>query len=138
MGGIALILLDTHALLWMDADDAQIGPQARQAINRAWRSTGVAVSAITFWEVAMLVQRGRVALPVPVAQWHAEVLRSGVREYPLDGGVALAATALEGLHRDPADRFIVATALRFGATLVTADQALLDWMSPLPRVDARS
>ena len=133
-----MILLDTHVLLWMDADDAQLGPQARQAIVQAWRSTGVAVSAITFWEVAMLVQRGRVELPVPVAQWHAELLRSGVRECPLDGRVALAATALEGLHRDPADRFIAATALQQGATLVTADQALLNWVSPMPRIDARS
>lgn len=133
-----MILLDTHTLLWMDADEPQLGPKARQAIAQAWRSTGVAVSAITFWEVALLVQRGRVALPVPVPQWHAEVLRSGVREFPLDGRVALAATALEGLHRDPADRFIAATALQHGSALVTADQALLDWISPLARIDARS
>ena len=56
-----MLLLDTHALVWMDADDAALGPQARQAIRQAWSVGEVAVSAISFWEVAMLAQQAQKA-----------------------------------------------------------------------------
>ena len=132
-----MLLLDTHVLVWMDADDAALGSQARQAIRRAWSVGEVAVSAISFWEVAMLAQRGRLQLPVPPHTWRADLLEAGVREIPLDGRVAVAAAALEDLHRDPADRFIIATALASSAALVTADSSILDWAGELSRVDAR-
>lgn len=132
-----MLLLDTHVLVWMDADDAALGSQARQAIRQAWSVGEVAVSAISFWEVAMLAQRGRLQLPVPPNTWRADLLEAGVREIPLDGRVAVAAAALEGLHRDPADRFIIATALASSAVLVTADSRILDWAGELSRVDAR-
>jgi PIN domain nuclease of toxin-antitoxin system len=132
-----MLLLDTHVLVWMDADDAALGSQARQTIRQAWSVGEVAVSAISFWEVAMLAQRGRLQLPVPPNTWRADLLEAGVREIPLDGRVAVAAAALEGLHRDPADRFIIATALASSAVLVTADSRILDWAGELSRVDAR-
>lgn len=132
-----MILLDTHALLWMDADDPALGPRSRELISAAWKDGGVAVSAITFWEVAMLVQRGRVRLPVAVQDWRADLTMAGVQEIAVDGRIGLAAAALEGLHRDPADRFIVATALENGASLVTADALILGWGGMLDRVDAR-
>jgi PIN domain nuclease of toxin-antitoxin system len=132
-----MLLLDTHVLAWMDADDAALGSQARQTIRQAWSVGEVAVSAISFWEVAMLAQRGRLQLPVPPNTWRADLLEAGVREIPLDGRVAVAAAALEGLHRDPADRFIIATALASSAVLVTADSRILDWAGELSRVDAR-
>jgi PIN domain nuclease of toxin-antitoxin system len=132
-----MLLLDTHVLVWMDADDAALGSQARQAIRQAWSVGEVAVSAISFWEVAMLAQRGRLQLPVPPNTWRADLLEAGVRAIPLDGRVAVAAAALEGLHRDPADRFIIATALASSAVLVTADSRILDWAGELSRVDAR-
>lgn len=132
-----MLLLDTHALVWMDADDAALGPQARQAIRQAWSVGEVAASAISFWEVAMLAQRGRLQLPVPPNTWRADLLEAGVREIPLDGRVAVAAAALEDLHRDPADRFIVATAVANSAVLMTAYAGILDWAGELSRVDAR-
>lgn len=132
-----MLLLDTHALVWMDADDAALGPQARQAIRQAWSVGDVAVSAISFWEVAMLAQRGRVKLPVPPNTWRADLLEAGVREIPLDGRITVAAAGLEDLHRNPADRFIIATALASSAVLVTADSSILDWAGELSRVDAR-
>jgi len=61
---------------------------------------------------------------------------AGLLEIPIDGRIAFAACSLDGLHRDPADRFITATALRRSATLVTADTRLLDWRGSLPRQDA--
>ena len=132
-----MIVLDTHALIWMDADDAALGPQARARIEQAWRAGEVAVSAISFWECAMLVEKGRIVLPLAVESWRAGLLSAGLVEIPLDGRIALAAAGLADLHRDPADRFIAASAGARNATLVTADEKLLAWNSPLPRLDAR-
>ena len=129
-------MLDTHALLWMDRNDPMLGPQARALIENTWRSDVVAVSAISFWETALLADRGRIVLPVSAEAWRLDLLQAGLREIALDGRVSLLATRLEGLHRDPADRFIVATSLQLGATLVTADRQILGWNGALPRQDA--
>ena len=131
-----MILLDTHALLWMDRNDAMLGPQARGLIETNWRSDVVAATAISFWETALLAARGRIVLPVPAEAWRLDLLQAGLREIAVDGRVALLATGMEGLHRDPADRFIVATALQLGATLVTADTQILGWGGDLLRQDA--
>jgi len=133
-----VIVLDTHVLLWMDCDDASLGTAVRSLIGRAWQEGEVAVSAISFWECAMLAQRGRIELPIAVEAWRADLIGAGVRELPLDGRIALLAAALIKLHRDPADRFIAATAMQHGATLVTADEKLLSWQTSLPRQDARA
>jgi PIN domain nuclease of toxin-antitoxin system len=132
-----LIVLDTHVLLWMDAQPGLLGPAARQSIAAAWPHGEVAVSAITFWEVAMLRERGRIEMPMPVDAWRAELLAAGLRELPLDGGTACRAVMLQGLHRDPADRFIVAAAGQASARLLTADALILGWEGPVERVDAR-
>lgn len=131
-----MIVLDTHALLWMDRNDPMLGPQARALIENTWRSDVVAVSAISFWETALLADRGRIVLPVPAEVWRVDLLQAGLREIALDGRVALLANRLEGLHRDRADRFIVATSYQLGATLVTADTQILGWSGDLPRQDA--
>jgi PIN domain nuclease of toxin-antitoxin system len=131
-----VIVLDTHALLWMDRNDPMLGPQARALIENTWRSDVVAVSAISFWETALLADRGRIVLPVSAEAWRLDLLQAGLREIAVDGRVSLLATRLEGLHRDPADRFIVATSLQLGATLVTADRQILGWNGALPRQDA--
>ena len=133
MAGPEVIVLDTHALLWMDRNDPMLGPQTRELIENNWRSDVVAVSAISFWETALLADRGRVVVPVPAEAWRLDLLQAGLREIPVDGRIALLATRLERLHRDPADRFIVATSLQLGATLVTADSEILGWAGNLPR-----
>lgn len=132
-----MIVLDTHALLWMDRNDASLGEQTRRLIEDAWRSGAVAVSAISFWETAMLAQRGRIVLPVAVETWRADLLQAGVQEIPIDGRIALRATSFHDLHRDPADLFIVATAIHHGALLITADNKILAWQASLSRHDAR-
>ena len=132
-----MIVLDTHALLWMDRNDPALGRAARRLIEDAWRAGQVAVSAISYWETAMLVQRGRIVLPLPATEWRSELLQAGLREIVLDGRIGILASHLENLHRDPADRFIIATALQNQATLVTADENVLAWPSELLRQDAR-
>ncbi|MEB3325732.1 MAG: type II toxin-antitoxin system VapC family toxin [Cyanobacteriota bacterium] len=126
-----MILLDTHVLLWLDRDDPALGPTSRELILEAWTNSAAAVCAISFWEVAMLAARGRINLRQSPESWRLDWLKAGLEEIPLDGANAVAASALEAFHADPADRFIVATALARGATLVTADQAILGWSGPL-------
>ncbi|MDO8262485.1 MAG: type II toxin-antitoxin system VapC family toxin [Gallionella sp.] len=133
-----MIILDTHALLWMDRNDASLGSQSRRLIEDAWRTDTVAVSAISFWEAAMLAQRGRIVLPVAVETWRADLLQAGIREISINGRIALLATSFHNLHRDPADRFIVATAMHHGALLVTADSKILEWQADLSSQDARA
>ncbi len=122
-----LLLLDTHVLVWSVEERPRLGSAAKRAINIAARLNQVAVSAISPWEVALLVSKGRLNLSMEVMVWVREALsRSGVSLVPLEPEIAVASTRLPfEMHADPADRILVATALHLGATLVTADHALL-------------
>ena len=133
-----MIVLDTHVVLWLASGSDRLGRRARRAIDSDLRDDEVIASAVVFWEVAMQVAKGRVKLPEPTAAFRRRTLGLGVREYPLDGAVAIAAAELAGLHGDPADRFIVATAMSLGATLLTADGTLLAWRGPVKVRDATS
>ncbi len=133
-----MILLDTHALIWLNLGLPQLGPGARQAADKASREGCLAVSAVSFWEAAVLVERGRVELDKPTEVWRLELLRSGLIEVPLDGRIAITAIGLPGLHGDPADRLIAATAILNEARLITADRRLLNWSGPLECLDART
>jgi PIN domain nuclease of toxin-antitoxin system len=131
------MLLDTHVLIWLDQADEQLGPAARAAVQASFEEDEACVSAITFWEVAMLLARRRVRMALDVRAWRADLLRDGLVELPVDGAIGIAASQLEDLHGDPADRMIVATALTSGARLATADHRILDWSGTLDRIDAR-
>jgi len=137
VGSGTLILLDTHALLWLDQDDARLGPQARTASDDALAMGTLAVSAITFWETAILDAKGRVRVHEALQVWRMSLLAQGIVEIPVDGATAIASVQLDGLPGDPADRLIVATARLNGATLLTADRKLLDWPGDLQTADAR-
>lgn len=137
MGGQSLILLDTHVLLWLDRDDPSLGSVADEMAEKALASGTLATSAITFWEIALLLTKGRLALTKPLHRWRHDLLASGLVECPVDGEIGIAAPRLRNLHGDPADRIILATASHHRATLVTADQRLLAWPGALDRHDAR-
>ena len=132
-----MVVIDTHALIWLAAGSSQLGKRAKAMIGKHWDAGNAAVSAITFWEAAMLVAQDRVKLP-PVDQWRTSRIESGLKEIALDGEIAVRAAGLGLVPADPADRFIVATALLSNATLVTADARLLAWPGALKRLDARS
>ncbi|MEO8313768.1 MAG: type II toxin-antitoxin system VapC family toxin [Pseudomonadota bacterium] len=132
-----MIVLDTNALVWVTISDKRLGRKSRALFDKHWAAGGVAVSAITFWEVGLLEARKRLRLPAPVVEWRRSLLDAGVVELPLDGAVALRSLDLSGLPDDPADRFIAATALIHDAILMTADDSILDWRHGLERHDAR-
>jgi PIN domain nuclease of toxin-antitoxin system len=122
------LLLDTHTLLWMVENHPRLGAGAAGAMNRAGREDRLSISAITLWEIGLLASKKRIDLHRDVMEWVHEVLAlprlSLVQLLP---EIAVTSTRLPfEMHPDPADRILVATARRFGATLVTADRALLD------------
>ena len=133
-----MILLDTHILIWVISGERKIGRKARALIDQHWNNGKVAVSAISFWEVGMLQERNRLQLTTSPSVWREEVIAAGVIELALDGAIAVRALDLSALPGDPADRFIAATALVHGATLVTANEKLLAWKHALERLDGRT
>lgn len=138
MGSRPLILLDTHALVWLDRNDRALGQSSRRRSDDALRLGWLAVSAISFWEVAVLVAKRRFSLAMPTASWRHRLLSAGLREIPVDGEIGIAANELAQFHPDPSDRLIVATAIVHGATLITADGRILAWPGALARLDART
>ena len=134
-GGRPLLLLDTNALLWMRIGDGRLGSVARREIERAWQADELAVSAISFWEVAMLATKGRLRLHASISAWRREHLEQGVVEIPVDGETGIRAAGLPSFHGDPADRLIVATALA-GHRLMTSDRRILAWSGSLNRLNA--
>ena len=132
-----MLLLDTHALVWGRIGDARLGRRARDRIERAAQTGEAAVSAITFWELAMLHDKGRLRIFADIRSWRATLLDEGLTEIPVFGDIGIRASSLANFHPDPADRIIVATALE-GHQLVTADERILDWPGDVMRLDART
>ena len=122
-----MIVLDTHALLWWISNPDRIPPKARRLLDKSVADNAtVSASSISAWEIAMLIRRGRLELTMPADAWIANVEELPWLTFvPVDNRIALRSVHLEGfVHRDPADRIIVATALTLNATLVTADDRL--------------
>ena len=117
------LLLDTHVIVWAASDAGQLDPRVARLLadhrNELW------MSAISAWELAMLSERGRIDLRPDAERWIAAAVAGlGLREAPLTLTMALESRRLSILTNDPADRFIVATALVEECALVTADAAL--------------
>ena len=106
-------------------------------IDEALWQRVLSVSAMSFWEIGMLMSKRHLALSASPGIWRQEVLELGIEEIPMTGGIGIISTELEGLPGGPSDRIIVATAMTIGATLVTADAQLLRWNGVLDRRDAR-
>ena len=132
-----MIILDTHALVWLVNRDPKLGEEARELADIALTEWRLWVSAITFCEIAYLVRQSKLQLQASTAEWRRDLMSRGLRERTIDGTVAIEAVQLADFHKDPADRLIVATALRMGAGLLTADEDMLAWGGPLERYDAR-
>lgn len=120
-----MILLDTHVLLWLTEDSKRLGAKARKRIEAD--SGDVHLSAMSFWEIAMLVDKQRIALSMPLAQWTERLMDLGkFRIISIDAAIARDAGALPGdIHGDPSDRMIIATARSLGCPVLTADGPIL-------------
>jgi PIN domain nuclease of toxin-antitoxin system len=117
-----VILLDTHALLWMADDDARLSRRAREAILEAKKTTGVAVASVSLREVAWLAQMRRIVVAASLESYLSELV-SRVIVRPITPEIAALSVRLpESFPKDPADCLIAATAMAEGMPLVTADQ----------------
>ena len=131
-----MLICDTHVLVWLDEGNSRLGANALQAMNKALAKGQLAVATISFWEIAMLVEKQRLDIRIELDIWRLELLQTGLLEIPLQGSTALRAGQLQAFHGDPADRMIVATALENSATLITADRKILGWDGLHQKVDA--
>ncbi len=123
--GPEVIVLDTHVLVFWVQEPAYLSRRATRALEAA---ETIGVPSIVFWEVALLVRKKRLELSggLMAAEWTTRILAiPRIRPLALTPSIAVAADALE-MHSDPADRFIVATAIEYEAPLVTRDTALRD------------
>ena len=123
-----MIVLDTHIWVWWVHGDSSLSAPTRALLDSS-EQTGIAVSAISCWEVAALVERGRLTLPCPVFDWLQQALAyPGVRLIELSPRICVESTQLPGeFHRDPADQIIVATARVLDVPLVTVDGKILEY-----------
>jgi PIN domain nuclease of toxin-antitoxin system len=136
------LLLDTHIWIWLlSGNHERVARNARRAIEDALSRRAVAVSDISYWEVATKAARGRLELAPSTDEWLSRAQRApGIGTIRLDRDILLRSVKLQLPHGDPADRMLVATALTYDLRLVTADTVLLD-ASPRARglalLDAR-
>ena len=112
-------LLDTCALIWLANGDSSLSKAAREKIAD---SAVLCVSPVSAWEIAVKAAKGKIGLPCPAREWFDAVAkRYDIEVLRISSDEMLAAAELPWIHRDPADRFIIATAQRRGLTVVTAD-----------------
>lgn len=121
-----MIVLDTHAWIWYVDDPEHLSAKVRAAVETAAESGDLYVSCISTWEVLMLEKKHRLKLSIPAEVWIERCQATGVFSFvPLDNSIGRLSVSL-GLHGDPADRFIAATAVYLGARLITKDRKLRD------------
>jgi len=121
------LLLDTHIALWLDSGDERLSAATRRLIDQCWQNGGtILLSAVTAWEIALLVDAGRIDLDLPVDAWIERfVARPGVEGVPLSLAAASRSYRLHHLDdRDPADRLLIATAIELDCPLVTYDERI--------------
>lgn len=113
-------------LVWWATGSDELSDSARAAIDRELQGGQIIVSAISAWEVAMLVERERLVLAMDVDTWLATIADiDAVSFVPVDTEIAIKSVHLPGdFHKDPADRMIVATARKLAVPLVTRDEKI--------------
>jgi PIN domain nuclease of toxin-antitoxin system len=121
-----MIVLDTHVWVWWVSQTPQWTAQLEQTLQ-AHQTTGLGVSLISCWEVAKLVEVGRLQLTIATLDWlHQALAYPGVQLLDLTVPIVVESTQLPGtFHRDPADQIIVATARVYNAPILTVDSKIL-------------
>ena len=116
-----MILLDTCTLIWLSADREKLTDKAKQIIRKY--TGNLYISSISACEIGVKYNKGLLTLSSPALSWFQQALEwHGITEIPVDSKIAVQATLLPLIHRDPADRIIIATALEKSLTIVTADK----------------
>ena len=135
----AVILLDTHIVVWLLLDAVELGKQARLSIQESIEAETAAISSISFWELGILIEKRQLSLTMPLASF-AEQISEDIQIIPVDQQIAVESGSLPaGIHGDPGDRIIAAAARILGCPLLTADKKLLAYAAAghLQAIDAR-
>ena len=124
MCSVNRLLLDTHILLWSLLEperlDGDVAALLGDRQNEKW------LSPITVWEILILADKGRIRLNDAPVAWVSNVLKTvPFRQAELNHEVAMQSVLIDLPHRDPADRFLVASAMVYDLTLVTADKNII-------------
>jgi len=123
-----MMLLDTHIWVWWVNQGPELSAEHKQIIQQE-QPAGLGVSMISCWEIAKLVQLGRLQFAIPVSEWLEQAAsHPGIRLLEITMPIVVESTQLPGeFHRDPADQIIVATARIQGIPLLTADRLILGY-----------
>ncbi len=114
------LILDTCALIWISMGGGELTPFAMDSIEKAKQ---VFVSSISSFEISLKYQNGGIELPCDPERWYSGILENhDINEIAIDSKIAIASTKLPPVHKDPCDRFIIATAKLDSLTIVTADK----------------
>ena len=119
------VLLDTHALVWLEESNPKLGPQSRRLAADALSRRALYVSVAAFWEAALLEEKGKISLGNAPLQWRRRLLSEGLHEIMPDGATVMKSVALKRWNKDPFDCLFAATAIAEKMRLVTADAELL-------------
>ncbi len=125
-----LLLLDTHIWYWLVIGDEKLkSSKILSLIEQGARASNIKISAISVWEMGMLEAKGKIRLTTSCLEWVEQALSApGISLEPLSVEIAIESSRLPGsYHGDPADRILVATARRLGATLITQDAKILEY-----------
>ena len=118
------LLLDTHIWIWSLIEPSRLTSRVARTLEA--NDTELWLSPISFWELGILVEKGRLELPDSLDTWiDGALLAAPMREAPLTRAVVRALGSVTTPHRDPADRFLAATAAALDLQLVTSDEQLL-------------
>ena len=117
------LLLDTHVWIWLCMEDRKsLSPRAAAAMRQGSLKF---ISAISCWELAKLVEKGRIGFSIPTLTWIRRSLQEyDIRVAELTAEIAVESTQLKGMHADPADQIIAATSRVTGMPLLTSDKRL--------------
>ena len=116
-------LLDTHVVVWLASDQKNLSLRVKQTIRQ--NADELFISSISALEIAILVKRNRLRLPLDAGEFIERALKQhGIHEVPVDRQIAIASTSLPDIHNDPFDRLIVATALLNDMRIVSKDKVI--------------
>ncbi len=123
------VVFDTHIFIWHMIGNPQLSSKFQKNIKLMQNNHPVLISPMTFWEIGMLSEKGRIALEMDCADWIEQALCDpGFQLAPLTPQIAVESTRLPGiLHGDPVDRMLIATAINNHAVLITCDEKILKY-----------
>ena len=121
------LVLDSHVFVWWLSDSRRLSRGQLRALSKIGPDNPAHLSDVSLWEIATLVQLGRIRLKMPLREWLDSALEPPwVELHAISPGVAAEVASLpDSFHRDPGDRIIVATARVLGATLLTQDESII-------------